>query len=113
MVRVTLTGATPAGSQRIKADANTVEILIQENDMPGGIFEFGPAMPASFRVEVGHVITSLTVEIKYVKHNHFSPCPRQYINVGLLRIMVNSTSSILNSFPTYYTLNIKKNSFKK
>ena len=53
MVRVTLTGATPAGSQRIKADANTVEILIQENDMPGGIFEFGPAMPASFRVEVG------------------------------------------------------------
>ena len=49
---LTLTKVTPEITQKLKAGATEVKILIRENDNPGGTFQFASFMQMSYTLEV-------------------------------------------------------------
>ena len=60
MFTVTLTKVEPGDRQRIQNSGNQVNIMIEENDTPGGIFEFAPTMNSTYVVSVGFCFNSWT-----------------------------------------------------
>ena len=51
-VTVQLYRVTPQATQRLRPGADRIKITIEENDNPGGTFEFSLAMLDSYTVEV-------------------------------------------------------------
>ena len=49
---LTITEVTPAESQRLRPGATEVKVIIEENDNPGGTFQFAPYTPVLFTVQV-------------------------------------------------------------
>ncbi len=49
---VQLYRVTPPEKQRLRAGADRVKITVQENDNPGGTFEFGDTMMEDYTLEV-------------------------------------------------------------
>ena len=49
---VTLTRAEPAETQKLRAGATAVKIVIVENDNPGGIFQFSQSMKTHYTMQV-------------------------------------------------------------
>lgn len=60
-ITVTLVQVEPSSTQRLKPDARAVNVIIRENDSPGGVFEIADSMaPFNFSVEVNipwHIAT--------------------------------------------------------
>ena len=49
---LTITKVTPENTQRLRPSATQVNVIILENDNPGGVFEFAEDTPAMFTVQV-------------------------------------------------------------
>ncbi len=49
---VTLDGVAPPRTQRLRPEASRVLVTVQENDNPGGIFQFSSAAEDSYTVQV-------------------------------------------------------------
>lgn len=52
VLSVTLTSVEPPETQRLRPGASTMQIIILENDNPGGTFQFSPLMLDSYTAEV-------------------------------------------------------------
>ena len=55
---VNLTYVQPPSSQRINPARRVVNVVIRENDQPGGIFQFGPAMKNFYTLRVSFKVIS-------------------------------------------------------
>ncbi len=51
---LTLTGVEPSATQRLSSGASEREIVIQENDSPGGVFHFSPDTRLAYVIQVGN-----------------------------------------------------------
>ncbi len=49
---VTLQHVSPSDTQHLRQGATQVKVIIDENDNPGGTFEFASFMQSSYTVEV-------------------------------------------------------------
>ena len=80
-VTVRIERVEPQDTQHIKSGSATIQLIIQENDNPGGVFHFAHQMALAYTVQVEFVVTFWV---------YYEVCECTYVCVCVCEIILNN-----------------------